>query len=632
MSHLKAEFLKNTSNFISSRHRGALLAMRSCAFVALALLTSQCGLMGLGSTLGETEGSGIVNGSGPNGFTGGSQEDGSSASSSGGNALPPASMPAPALKKMIVPASDTSSYVPVIGFDEAIALSVTDAEGNTYQLSDNNGDGLIDDHYVIASSSSLLAAETSVTTLKKQNASVTKNIVVEQNTYCSDWDPSEAIPYLGTNSSGQEYTCCSITTSGSFECFIPKADNNITAYVYVTDGSYLSEGVEDQVNPNFLYLGQNLKDIQPTEVFSVSQETLVEDGLFDSSYMQGKDILDLDITLGLGQTDLVTTIYTEGEHHVVGSPASRYLQWEADSSATKIAYDATQNVLGNLNPTSGVGSYAMNFNSLWDTSSSMTKFRSTTSCENTEEYKLLKYTSDGQLRFARKPTTPENRASLKVAISSDCSTDEIDYFHQTTFDADALLVSTDIHVYDITPASSALVLYQVEDSSGTSTQRLRYKFEDGGTDYLSGGDTEFEETGTWIDLQVMVENTLNHSGQALLLDGQGRIGVIDFSAPEDSVAVNQWVDLGSEKTPVGFVLNSDKTIAYVLNAGDKTVSILNLQDMEAISTSTINISDYFDSKEMTYTPKNISFTTTADGSEYLHLTLEGLKGALVVEL
>jgi len=86
-------------------------------------------------------------------------------------------------------------------------------------------------------------------------------------------------------------------------------------------------------------------------------------------------------------------------------------------------------------------------------------------------------------------------------------------------------------------------------------------------------------------------------------------------------------------SPIAIVLNEDKTIAFVLNEADATVSALRLSATAVTSVATYNLADTLSGKSVSITPNSITFYANEDTeSQYLLVGGSGILGYLVVDV
>lgn len=665
-----------------------LATWKPFVLATMVLCLSNCNLL---TPSGGTGSSGtVLGGSAPGGFGIGNNQGsddsgdqgvgGTSGGTGGGSALPPASIPAPALKKIIVPSADSSSYVPVVGYDEAVSLSGTDENGTSYQMTDSDNDGFVDNYYVVTSASSLentsaqlektnkasaissllmgsaLATSESIgAPVEKESdaltddsaeagsaeAEETGSAATATKTYCEGFNVADKTPYVNTDSFGSAYTCCGITTSGSFECFIPHADNDITAHIYVTDGQTLGKETQDVVNTSFLYLRQD-----PTDVVA---GTL---GLPTSI----NTINDLGVFFSLAKNSIVPIKQDDGVFTVIGHPEKNYEAAETDAS--ELAYNSSKLQFAGRVTADGISHSSFNPISLFDPlkDSFLGWAESSVDAESYTAIKVVGQGINARTLFGVK-NHHDSQDFGRLYNLDDKDITEVEFVKSS--EDNGSITHKQTLAFDIEDGVAEMSVVLFEDESNQYRFRavlpsLEEKF--GGEEVLLSGDgynfssvgenaTEFGDMFIYYSQPDPVQE-----GRALLLDKTNSVVwmptyyfnprsysssyVVSQTSPTLTLAQN---GIAVGHNPTSMVLNHNKTKAYVL-CSDNKVYVLDLFNANNgpyaaadVPVSTIPLADYIE-KEISYTPEQISYQKTALGEEFLMVTLKDMRSNLVISL
>ncbi len=530
-----------------------------------------------------------------------------SSGSTGGSATGQAFVPPPAVTKgnVVVSNADSQGDVPVVGYEGAVDSDYA-TESTGYKV-------VVSTSELSTTSTASLTKHQRKTLLARLSDYITSAFadslsVSPPSSICGDDDTS------ATNNGGTDYSCCDIDNTGGFECFYP-GTNDDTFYVYVTDGTNLSEVVSDTVNKSLLYYAQNPKDITT-----------------GPSYLASGAIGSL---LVLGQDRVLSIIDAVGTFMMAGKHSSTY-EIGAAVNTDQLAYDSTNLYLAkrSSNVDDGI---------LYDlVSSTGTDFLTNIGAamvDDTEKYNKVKFASDGKLRFIRKNSTPDElkQENIYYVLDTEDSTENIK-FYDNSDSGWADIEVKDTIAFDVDATTGyAVVLFK--DGDGNYRMRLA---DGSGGDYRYGGDVVSGLSGDFIDMQIYHDNSSSSvNGKALLLDqDNNRVGVISYSKQSKTIGISDsdWISLGDGKNPVALTLNAEKDTAYVLNQGDNTVSVIKLKSIigkplavPAISVKEISLSDYMAGKDVKFTSNSLAYHYNKDGN-YLIVGASDLKGGIIVDL
>lgn len=572
----------------------------------LARCTGTSGISELGgdslsgdTTSGTTDSSGDTDSS-----SGSSEESGSSGSSGEGEAVPGVSFPGPTLRideskavlAAVDPADDGVHYLPWVFYPDSVV-----PDSGTLTDLDTDGDGIVNNMRVAVS----LAAITDTSTPVCEQTGI---------------------------------ACCDILTDGSSACYLPDGTNDMTLYAQVVDTSANTVGsaIEATPNTNFLFLATAPKSLVATKTVSGTDATYPLWSLTD----------------GIG----VGIDFADGVFEVMGNFTENYLNFEA--SGDQLDYDPNTNYFGTRNSTEGIY--------LYEFDGRTAEYKCTRTDDDAEEYTFVKRTSDGQLRFGAKFTTATGATyllnALDDSVSADGSTcdpdpssDERIQFLNSDFAVDGIteLKAKSIIAADVDDNSTPTAIVVFEDDSGTYRVRMSNPtIRTGGA--RKGGESAL--TGSYDFKDLVIYQSQNgtdpttNAGKYLLLDAHNNtvwVGTyfVDPASPFTDDSITDTLDSSTSAVTVGtnpssIVLNDDKTVAYVLNADDNTISVLPLKDSSGTVKSvseiqsgiqTINLTDYLSGKDITLTPNELTYYASGD-SKYVIAGLSGAKAALTIDV
>lgn len=401
-------------------------------------------------------------------------------------------------------------------------------------------------------------------------------------------------------------TCCPINPDGSFECYLPTdmSIEQIYAAVITPDGE-VGAPVEEAVHANLLWVAAKPSVSKP-----------VVDKIY--SLVEGK---------------MVKTQLSDGNWRVTGDQNNGYEDFAA--SGNSFGFDSMNNLFGVLDAGDGIGLYHL------DPLLGTVQWLETATSARAADYTVIKYVNENLL-YGILEKTAQNNARIFYALddfdalkygldetfgnsiefikSDDKSAEGIDLTHSRTI------------TFDVDADGYVLVVFEDEDGA------IRIRMSDGDENRF-GREISLAGTHEFIDIQIFHKNTsATDYGKALLLDRpSNRLWIVEYNhkiifppPPDFNFEIKSFsksVDLGENKNPQAFVLNSDKTKAYVINQGDETLTVVDLtKDIpESMVTATIQLADYVPDKQLTYIPNSITYK---DG--HLFVGSEGIRGQLVI--
>ena len=273
---------------------------------------------------------------------------------------------------------------------------------------------------------------------------------------------------------------------------------------------------------------------------------------------------------------------------------------------------------------------------------------------DTREYTVLKLVND-KVMFGTEPEDPNNLAAKILDAYDTTPFDSLPgapgwIEFATADDATAPFKRTitfDLHPLDASETREYVIVV-FEDEGGNCKLRMS----NGAPDRRFGGDEPIGRCSDYDfrDLQIYHENSsASDYGKALLLasNNTDEMAVVSFNrrspgAPRE-IDIQGWLDLGTDKNPQAFVLNTAKTKAYVINQGGESqtpvvkpsITVLNLKNADGTPRpvptieADIPIENYFPSKELAYKPTHLAYHAT-DSAEFLVVGAEEMKGSVVI--
>lgn len=569
----------------------------------LAHCTGISGTSGLGDSLSGDSTSGTTESGDSTGSSGSSEESGSSGSAGEGEALPSFGFPAPALRtdseKIVIALSATDtgeSTTARFGWGIArawaestssthVAIIGYDSSVDTSTLADADGNGYVDDVKMIAATGSL-------------------------------------------------ETSCEITyPAGSFTCYLSGATNTDTINVYAIDstGESTSDTYSDLPSTSFAFFAQDPQDVAVAETISGTDAQI-------PLWILGDGV-------GLGFVDSADVLSIYGDYAELYSQGSL--------SGTQLAYASTSaynyfGLLDNSDATQpGIDLYSFD--------GSTPTYRCTWTGENTETFNFVKKTTDGELRVGRKALTPESDAYFFHALDkTDCDPDptqddKIQFL--ATGDISGVMVKSLIAADVDDTYGTAIVVF--EDDSGNI--RIRMAADPSlslGATGREGGATALSGTYDLRDLVIYKSQSgdvaSSDKGKFLIPDYTNNVvwvgkyfldRTLPYTEHDITDSLSNSVTVGTG--PQGITLNTEKTIAYVLNS-DNTISAFPLKDSSGnlltakqmnTRVTTITLSDYLSGKDLNFTADGLAYYETNNSSQRkLVIGTVGLKGGLIVDV
>lgn len=630
------KFLKNTLSTINN-----LLHTTYCILPAVFLLLalSSCSApsgLGFGSeTMGGPSGSDAT--APASGSTGGGDDVLGGSGGSDPAAAPQSSIPLPNVRSeyIVAYATDDSGVVPVKGFagaadyDASYQMLVSTEDPATYttarsSIQRSSASGL----WLVASK--IFSPLTLVTN--------TSHFFSTRDAVADDLD-------FGLCSETSA-TCCPILPDGSFECYVQTSGVSVGSVFYtIVDGEGNFVEGYDAVSGVTLVATAEVEDVNENALFLAQAPK----GLA----FAGESITD---TAGdmmnhfgaLGEDMVVQVKDTGGTFAVMGLYTDSYHDTDA-LSAAQIAFDESSN-LTLLEEIAGIDL----FTSATSSTSSEYMFTDSgrdTTVANTEAYTMLKL-ANNTLMFGRdKEDATISRSGDSIFNALDGTETEFIHLDLTDSVSGASIQSDRVISFDVDENGCALVVFS--DNEGNLRMRAVYT-DEYGREYRWGGETAL--AGTDVDgntYTLTVEDfkdlviysssltTSELSGIALLLDKtRNAVWTINYrydGSPATST-VTPDLDFNVNATlvgngPIAIVLNEDKTIAFVLNETDKTVSTLRLGATSVTSVATISLSDSLSGKSIELSPNSLTFYTNEDtGCEYVLVGDANIEGFLVVDV
>lgn len=455
-------------------------------------------------------------------------------------------------------------------------------------------------------------------------------------------------------------TCCPVDEeTGEFTCYPLGTNDSEFAYFLTKNGMIHGEVSFTQANENMLFFSETLNQITPA--LNHSDDLGPNNDSHSSLALSGASIKKFISFYDHDEEKLV--------HRVLGDSDNNYRAYNA-MRASHIHFNKENNSLSLLHKESGI-----EFRDYFDLNNE--GFLKTVDFMN--HYHKLKRTSDNKLRFLARTG---NESDHYVSIYS--ADDNVDN-HDDDPDFDESIVALNLRdqndvracknalAYDVDREGCSLFAYESVDNNVRLKLACLYS-----DDYKSfGGNLPLrglDENSYLTDIH-MYDTEFRHenamiSGQALLLDeGSGKIWHLRYQAAHnfdpnrndpvqgsylnsvirDGILVQElsdFIEIGV--APVAMILNTDRSLAYVLHRDDK-LSVLRLKSEAG---SYLNNVDFIKQTKNTYdlksflnlparrelarynkkmSPKNIELRELPDGTKFLMISLNGLKAGLMID-
>ncbi len=393
-------------------------------------------------------------------------------------------------------------------------------------------------------------------------------------------------------------TCCPLNDDGTFECYYETTDSSVTSvYLAVIDGNgdIVSDSVEIDVDSNFHYLGETPQDV----------------------VLAGDDIYT--ITNGVA---VKTTYNSEHERfEVAGDHEDNYADFTAEGS--KIAYDSSSSSFGVLDSQNGVSLMELADDTVTDLGASATQ-------EDATGYTAIKAV-DGHLYYGISEEIDDEAYVYNALYAYQDSLTQSratgsNFKFIATEDG---LTHKETLAFDINSSNRGVFVFKDADDN------IRARISNG-SDTMFGGDTPLScssscETFDFKDIQFFDRS------HALLLDAANDMAWI-ISADADAQTVTSTLDSTSGgievgDNPVAMVINTTGTRAYVLDAGNESISVINLKNSDGTTRvlprriATQSLSSEVSLGSRSFTPNTLKF---ADGK--LIVGSSNMKALLVLDV
>ncbi|MDP2672089.1 MAG: hypothetical protein Q8O68_01100, partial [Candidatus Daviesbacteria bacterium] len=280
----------------------------------------------------------------------------------------------------------------------------------------------------------------------------------------------------------------------------------------------------------------------------------------------------------------------------------------------------------------------------------------TVTVEEAKEYTVLKRARDGKLRFGTRPSD-ELLKSRKIYSVFNTQEESIEFLKGEELSGENPIVHRRTVTFDVDANNTALVvfqddqdLYRLRMASLGPNNKLEVPVKLGGENVLTDEGNKQANRFKELSIYRAQDSKDQASGYALLLDSQeNAIWQIEYYVQmvspfknhilKDTLPNDNSTLIPVGTTPIDMVLSKDSKKAYVLNQGDKTISILSLFDgdktlsVEDIkkNTQTISLKDYLGEKNIDLVPTSLAYRDT-DKGDYLLVGSEGINGAIVIDL
>lgn len=358
----------------------------------------------------------------------------------------------------------------------------------------------------------------------------------------------------GANSIVQDYCdalvqnggrCCTLQPNGAFDdCYLEFQDAS-AANVYLTyvgppqDPPVAPTYITEAINPNLLWFKN-----APRSLAAVT------------GIGGGNAIAAVSSNVGIAIDELQRL-------HVTGDRNNDYRDFDAPN-ATQVAWDSGTTFAALLLPTTGIQIAETSFSQRANTT--LTPIQ----VPQTRTYTALKFTN-GRLIFGREPNISQatgNFYAVNSANSMVTPRQFSNFFAPYTY-AIETIGNVNLAIYtnqtnqifisgcnELANPNQPYSCSPAINIGSTSNRNIKY------------------------DIQVI------NSSRALILDAlNNRVGLIDYSLTNNNfnVQIRQWLNLGNGKNPVALVRDMPSTNAYILNAGDSTISKIDLSNSNTLT-------------------------------------------------
>ncbi|MDP2723350.1 MAG: hypothetical protein Q8O72_11385, partial [Bacteroidales bacterium] len=436
--------------------------------------------------------------------------------------------------------------------------------------------------------------------------------------------------------------CCPINQSdGSFECWANKLPQKVTneqgdgwakyfVYVVKKDGSQISEPVAEAINHNLIYT-------------RTAPRTMAEGPA--------------GVVYSLVEDKGIRITHIDGRMRVAGDKEKGYRDFDAGNSL-EVAYQPENGDLAFRRAKEGISLAETILATDIDTEIALAygiynvvDSGEVVTVDDAKEYTVLKRSRDGKLRFGvevqddkhwgRVYGVTDTKNDFVEFIKPEWKQETIPFRRTVTFDVDA--------------NNTALVVFQDEEGlyrlrmANPGTKLPNKKLVKFGGEVSFVGNHDFRELIIYKG-QNGIDKEVN-SGRALLLDsaennvwlvkyyvdGSTMNGELQHLLPDFLDEPTMAIPVGTN--PIDMVLSKDSKTVYVLNQGNKTISILSLADGDKTlsiddikkNTQTISLKDYLGEKNVYLVPTSLAYRDS-DKGDYLLVGSEGINGAIVINL
>jgi len=477
----------------------------------------------------------------------------------------------------LIAAPDEFNLIPVLAFADALNLN------SESDFVDDNGDGYYDNVFLAVSTEA-----TGLTAISDNTSTIGRFF---QNARAEN--PAQQL--------------CPIRTTNLIECFFdPQNQSPANLALALTDGNsnLLSEIITENLQANVFYV----RDAQ-TDLVDAAGDLYT-------------------LTNGVGVRINTQENSSNNNFRVNGDYRNNYAAFESDGD--QFLYQADNSVLILKNNVSGFS--VLQGNNIIDlfqitsyqTGGQATEYTVFKPYEEIVYYAIAQNTSDEAFLY--------NLFEYEMSFFGMTSRNyNFTYNHirfiSPTNDNDALgrkLTHTRTLAFDINNDGYALVLYQ----DGENKIRLRASNSSnflGARTRLQGFDIN---TFDFRDIQFFAED------RALLLDAlNNRLWLIELDVAQNFVTqvLNAHVLVG--QTPIQLVMNTAKTRAYVLNAGDESISVISLANSNGTPRTqpaviaTYPLTRALGGKNLTWSPNTLAVT-----EDSLFVGSQNLKAVIQIQL
>lgn len=631
------------------------------------------GVAGGGGGVGEEAGSGSVGDDGGGGSGDGSAPGGEEGAVSGAQASIPMQSVKP--EKTMVTASDSQSFVPVVGSDEAVPEESRSGEHQVLVSNtpiDNSEPVVMVPPFVREGGE----GRSQVASAKKPKterpdpppsdkprtliAQIWEKVTVRINSFiacrgapvCAPITWGSIPPFIVGRTHGSAptfipeanaqvdlpdniefpggeepsicdrvgVTCCpseagTLNPDGSFECPHPATNDN-TLYVYLTDGRRVSdEPLVERPNTNVLYTREAPKD---TIAGPWGRPVVLTN--------------DKGVVIGEGN---------DGNFAVRGDFNDNYRTLDA-MGVEELAFDSTSTQMAFRSPLLNIRTDILDFDPAGALGGvdNIADIRRE-ALENTRSFSVLKYSGDGKLRFGREveDTTIADAKRGRIYNAIDLSDGETIRFLEDVDGGGSIIHSKTI-TFDVDSDGTTLVLFRLP-SGNYRINMVNQTVPPPAVRYVEA--PEISGTHDFKDLVIYQNQIGPTAGRFLLVDASnntvwhGRY-FVDITDPRTDHFVTTSLEPAVNGISVGgnpqsIVIDGSKSKAYIVNRDSDSVSVIDLKDVAGVVldrpavSSTINLRNSIPGKEMVIRPNQVAMDVMG---ENLIIGAENLRSALVV--